>query len=59
MGIMHAKFQASSFTCVGGGEGDRRKNGQKTLHHIANFPLLSYLNLLDIQSVKYIYVDSP
>jgi len=43
MGIMHVKFQLSSFNGVGGeggegGGGDRRRDGQGTSSHISNFP---------------------
>jgi len=39
-GIMHAKFQPSSFNGVGGRRGgDRRKDEQGMSRHVANFPL--------------------
>jgi len=34
-GIMHAKFHPSSLNGVGGGVGDRRKDGHRTSLHIA------------------------
>jgi len=30
VGIMHAKFQPSTFNGVGGGGGDKQRDGQKT-----------------------------